>query len=162
MPAKITERAWARFDASYNRGPNDSCWEWSGAINEWGYGITSWRRLAHREAFARAHGPIPDGLCVLHHCDNRKCVNPSHLWLGTRRDNTADMDAKGRRKSGTLGRPGRRGEAHHLAKLSWPIVRDMRRRASEGESAKQLAERFGVFHQHVRKILRGERWKEES
>lgn len=76
------------------------CIEWTGYRDRQGYGRRSIRRrlfLVHRLAWEEANGPIPDDLCVLHACDNPPCMNPEHLFLGTRADNNADMDAKGRR-----------------------------------------------------------------
>jgi len=73
--------------------------EWSGSRGRDGYGsihVGPQTILTHRLAWELAHGPIPDGLCVLHHCDNPPCCNPAHLWLGTPADNAADRDAKGR------------------------------------------------------------------
>lgn len=75
------------------------CWNWTGFINPKGYGQLSFKRRtvrAHRLAWALAYGPIPDGLCVCHRCDNRRCVRPDHLFIGTNLDNMRDMVAKGR------------------------------------------------------------------
>jgi hypothetical protein len=76
------------------------CTEWSGYIDPTnGYGRYS-HQYAHRLAYEKAHGPIPAGLQVMHSCDNRACVNPDHLSLGTNLDNVRDMESKGRAKRG--------------------------------------------------------------
>jgi hypothetical protein len=81
---------------------SDHCWEWVGPIGAGGYGAfgaadrAGLPQRAHRASWIIHFGPIPDGLNVLHHCDNRPCVRPSHLFLGTQADNIHDMIAKGR------------------------------------------------------------------
>ena len=81
--------------------PND-CWEWRGSLTKQGYGQVTRRDMkpkgwmAHRLAWVLAYGPIPKGLWVLHKCDNRPCINPLHLFLGTQSDNVRDCVAKGR------------------------------------------------------------------
>lgn len=83
--------------------PNTGCWIWLGSSGNSGYGKTrfgsSMDYSAHRLSFVAHNGPIPDGMCVLHKCDNRLCVSPSHLFLGTKSDNSKDMVAKGRQFS---------------------------------------------------------------
>ena len=86
-----------RVEAKTRR--TDGCWEWTAARNALGYGTISVKRrstLAHRVAWELTHGPVPDGLCVCHTCDNPGCVRPDHLWLGTREENNHDRSAKGR------------------------------------------------------------------
>lgn len=89
------ERFWQKVDVRA-----DGCWEYRGKIaRATGYGCFSIgyeHVYAHRFSWMLARGPIPDGLCVLHHCDNRPCVRPDHLFLGDRAANNADMHAKGR------------------------------------------------------------------
>lgn len=76
------------------------CWQWKGSSNKDGYGTTRYMGksiMAHRLSFLLHGGEIPDGMCVLHSCDNPPCVNPDHLFLGTHQDNMDDMARKGRR-----------------------------------------------------------------
>lgn len=89
----------------------DGCWLWTGRISPTGYGLFDWYRsvrshprLAHRMMYTLSVGPIPEGLCVLHRCDNPPCVNPAHLFIGTQQDNMADKVAKGRHRKACGGR----------------------------------------------------------
>jgi hypothetical protein len=92
----------ARFWAKATPEPNSGCWLWTASLRPNGYGMFGIAagsvQSAHRVAWELVNGPIPDGLHVLHRCDVRACVNPSHLFLGTRFDNMQDMIAKGRWK----------------------------------------------------------------
>lgn len=83
---------------------SEECWEWNGALSHDGYGHYRCGGKvagAHRYSYLLHNGPIPDSLLVLHHCDNRKCVRPDHLFLGTHQDNAKDRCAKGRSATGT-------------------------------------------------------------
>lgn len=97
VPWRNTEE---RFWASVNRGGENDCWIWTGAARPTGYGICRWRQRpdgAHRVSWEMANGrAVPDGMYVLHRCDNPQCVNPRHLFVGTHSDNMRDMLAKGR------------------------------------------------------------------
>lgn len=131
------------------------CIEWTGARNVKGYGARQWRghvRRAHRVAWEEANGPIPDGMMVLHRCDNPPCVNVAHLFLGTAADNTADMIAKGRRASVA-------GEKNAKAKLTLDQVRSIREAHAAGVSNATQARTYGVTRSTIRHIVIGLTWK---
>jgi hypothetical protein len=133
----------------------DDCIEHPGHRNANGYGQQWWRgqmRLAHRVAWEKANGPIPDGMCVLHRCDNPPCVNVAHLWLGTRADNNADMRAKGRWRAGD-----HRGERNANAKLTAVQVAAIRAQLGE-RSHRSLADEYGVSRALVGLIANRHVW----
>jgi hypothetical protein len=146
----------------------DRCWIWTATKNNMGYGMLSvspavGKRLAHRISYEMHVGPIPDGLCVLHECDNPACVNPKHLFLGTKRDNVADMDTKGRRVVGINPDnkpPTLRADAHPGAKLTSTLVKRLRERHAEGEALCALARECGINKSAMRSALRGKTWPE--
>lgn len=113
---------------------------------------------AHRAAWTFTHGPVPPGRFVCHHCDNRLCVRPAHLFLGDALANVRDMDAKGRRGA-------KQGEAHARAKLTRAAVEDIRARYVRGRNRYQrgnsrgLATRYGVDPSVVWRIVHGKAWR---
>lgn len=149
------------------------CWVWTGNRNPKGYGQFSRTRqqgriLAHRMAWEFEYGPIPEGLFVLHKCDNPPCVNPAHLWLGTKRDNNLDMRLKGRGNAARGAKSGRKlhpelwpvGENVPSAKLTTSQVIEIRTRYSlGGETYKGLAFEFGVKKTTVENIVKRRKWK---
>ena len=164
-----------RFMAKVCRG--DSCWDWTGARNEHGYGnfryparrhLKRIESLAHRFAYRAFVGPIPRGMNVLHRCDNRQCVNPAHLWLGTHEDNMEDMARKGRAAKGlrsgwytTGGASWRRarGRSNGNAKLSAETVLEVRARSLRGESVPSLSRQLGISETQLYRIVHGVHWK---
>jgi hypothetical protein len=159
-----TFRFWHRVDQS---GGPDACWPWTGARSKWNYGllsVASRMEGAHRLAWTLFHGPIPDGIWVLHHCDNPPCVNPSHLFLGTHADNMADMAAKGRGGGGAPTHtnparyPVRVGERNPNAKLTPGQVAEIRTLRTDGVSLRELGRRFGVHNRTIERIVKGDRW----
>lgn len=99
--------AMPRLYANVEVIPFSGCWIWMRSLYPCGYGIVSLNgkpRSAHRVSWEVHNGPIPDGLCVLHRCDVKQCINPTHLFLGTKKDNTADMHEKGRDSNQNKGR----------------------------------------------------------
>jgi hypothetical protein len=165
----VEERFWAKVD---KRGP-DECWPWAAGRNAKGYGYfhiggerarSVVERSAHRASWVLARGPIPDGLYVLHRCDNPPCVNPAHLFLGTHLDNIQDMKAKGRAARGERSaarlHPERRarGEKASGAKITEAQVRAIRREHAAGATARAIAPRYGLHETSVGQIVRRQSW----
>lgn len=150
------EQFWKNVD----RSNPDSCWEWRGSMFRNGYGqsnlIIGKIRLAHRVAWILTSGDIPSGMLVLHRCDNRACINPSHLFLGTDKDNMQDMIAKGRLPH----RNHRKGAASVLSIFTPDQIRAIRQRRSEGATLTQLVKEFHAGKTTIARIVRGEAYTE--
>lgn len=186
----LADRFWSMVDTS------GDCWEWTGTTATSGYGSISIRRgevgRAHRVAWELVNGAVPSGRFVCHRCDNRRCVNPAHLFLGSHQDNMADMASKGRHfsrtrpervargeRNGTHTHPERiargdrsamrlhpesvsRGEQNGNHVLTWADVRDMRARSAAGAGTTELGHMFGVSTTTVRSILAHKTWKDTA
>lgn len=143
----LSVRFWAKVKIS---SEPDDCWEWTGGINPNGYGRIGSHKYGeqystHRLAYKLTHGEITDGLFVLHSCDNRKCCNPAHLFLGTHKDNVADMINKGRQRNqvkthckrghpfdSTNTRIGRKGERYCHECCAAAVIRNRAKRRIAG------------------------------
>lgn len=151
----LEERFWAKVD---KQGP-DECWEWRSSLNSKGYGRISMGKtdqmFAHRLSYELHFGPIPDGLLVCHRCDNPPCVNPSHLFTGTRSDNMLDCSQKGRH--GARQHPERlsRGINRPAAKLTNAAVVEIRKASG---THREIASRFSISHGVVGRIRRRKIW----
>ena len=143
-------RFWDKVDI---KGP-DECWEWQAMKYTCGYGsiwVVDKHVPAHRLAWELENGPIPFGLWVLHHCDNRSCVNPSHLFLGTRQDNIDDMVQKNRHAFF-------KGEDNGMAKLTEKDVIEIRILLAKGETKQMIAKQFNVSEGPIYGISRNINW----
>lgn len=134
-----------------------SCWNWTRAKNEWGYGHFTRdkkRMLAHRWVFAAMYGPIADGVIICHRCDNPACVNPAHLYEGTPKSNMEDMMARGRGKHWR-----RCGEQHPRSRLSASQVMEIADESRWGAmSQREVGEIYGVTQAAVSDIRTRRRW----
>lgn len=139
----------ARFWSLAAQTAPDDCWLWQGSHHKDGYGNFSGHSGgAHRVAWKLINGPIPPGLLVCHRCDVRRCVNPSHMFLGTHLDNTRDMIAKARQKPP-------HGERLPQSKLSVEKVRAIR---ASTEPAQMLAARYGVTRLTIYGVRQRRSW----
>lgn len=148
----FTEQQVRQFWAKVQTAGGDACWEWTAARNPKGYGV---KRLggrkgrnimAHRFSWELFNSEVPAGLLVCHRCDNPGCVNPAHLFLGTPKDNTLDMYAKGR------------AAPLPLAPLKFTPEQcdEIRVLHGLGKSMRAIAREFSTTHSVVRRILLGE------
>lgn len=144
-----------RFFANIEYDTNGGCWLWSGAMPQGvGYGTIQkdGRTLgAHRVSYELHRGEIPRGLYVLHKCDVRACVNPSHLYAGTQKENERDKIVRGRRRL-------RVGDQCRGSKLREADIPGIRRRLLMGHSCKAIAADYGVTDCAINALRRGRTW----
>jgi len=155
----------ARFNSHIAKADGDACWPWTAGKDADGYGQIKVGRKTHkthRVAWTLANGQIPDGMCVLHRCDNRPCCNPNHHFLGTSEENTADKVAKRRQARGAAISARQvklvRGEAHHSARLTADAVRLIREECEQIGNLRDIAARYGVSVPAIRKIKNRQSW----
>jgi hypothetical protein len=153
-PEQRIAKFWSRVDKS---GGENACWIWTGARNPEGYGSINWYRASrrsHRIAYELAFGVSPESLCVLHKCDNPRCCNPAHLFLGTSAENNTDR----KRKNRTVAK---KGEDQWKHKLTANQVAEIRHVYSFGlVSQRELASRFGVQQTTIWNVVNYRTWKE--
>ncbi len=151
MKQTIEECFWSKVD----KGDGSGCWVWTKSGIATGYG-NFWDGkkpiLAHRMAWRLTHGDIPAGYYVCHSCDYPPCVNPSHLFLGTPKDNSRDMSQKGRANKV-------RGETHPLTTLTEKQVLDAKARFGAGEDLQKIAASLDVSRDTIHAIIVGRTWK---
>ena len=146
---KDIQRFWNKIDKS---GGHDACWLWLGCCVRGGYGWFYWNGKyyqSHRIMWMITFGKIPDGLCILHKCDNPSCCNPDHLFLGTKKDNSDDKVRKGRQYHPN-------GEKNGHCKITDLQVLEIRQRYTRfginGENSVTLAKFFGISPVQIRRI----------
>lgn len=143
------QRFWDKVDISGN------CWEWTAGVWKGGYGefwFGDRMVQAHRFAYSLIYGPIPEGMCVCHHCDNPGCVKPSHLFLGTQVENQRDSVAKGRGAD-------HRGEKNGNSKLYENDVHEIRRLYSLGVKSALLSKMWRINQDHVTRLVSRKSWR---
>ncbi len=146
LDATEITRFWSKVNKS------GDCWLWTAGTNDTGYGnfwIKCWPYKSHRIAYFIHHGVDPGDKCVCHTCDNPRCMNPAHLFLGTHKDNMADCVKKGRRLDN-------KGSKHSCSKLTDEDVKEI---LESNESNKMLAKRYGVNDRTISSLRHGVHWK---
>jgi hypothetical protein len=153
----LSERLWSRVEI---KGPDD-CWEWTGYRGAMGHGQIQAefpdRRItgSHRAAWMLTNGPIPDGLHVLHKCDNPPCCNPSHLFLGTQADNNRDCFKKKRSVHFVARNSWPRGDSSWRSKITDAQALEILALVKAGNPRETLAPKYGITASAITKIING-------
>jgi hypothetical protein len=151
---EVLKYFWDRVDKTAANG----CWHWTAECTNWGYGVFKKKAFhptalgAHRVAWMLLRGPVPAKMLVCHTCDNRRCVNPDHLFLGTYKDNMVDCVSKNRMNS---------GEDRPQAKLSHVKAFEIRWLRASGWPYRKLADEYGVAVNAIVSVVRCETWRPE-
>ena len=151
----------SRFWSYVEIDDRSKCWEWSGTVDNQGYGVLSTKRgfaaiKAHRLSWYLHYGDIPEGLSVCHACDNPKCVNPNHLMLGSTTANVIDAYKKNHLKMYKWGL----GENNNSAKLSKIQVQKIREEYANGATYLELADKYQCGN--IARIVRNKSYVDES
>lgn len=154
--SRRARKRWTQTDEdrflSYVVKDDAGCWLWQGVIQRAGYGVFTLRSApvgAHRWAYEHWVGAVPEGHEICHRCDVRRCVNPTHLFTGTRADNMADAKRKGRTTQ---------GERNAASKLTEADVRAIRSEPARWGLGASLGRKYGVHGTLILMIRSGQRW----
>lgn len=146
-----------RFWDKVNKNTENGCWEWTASLTKiGGYGRFKHNRKiirAHRLSYELNYGKFDETLFVCHKCDNPKCVNPDHLFLGTSQDNMDDMIKKGRNSNGNP-----IGENNGNSRLSENNILNIKKLIKKGLSNKKIADMYNVSDSMISRIKLGKNW----
>lgn len=152
----LSEQEIERFFKKVGIGLNEQCWKWQGSNDgKHGYGRIAFRGktyISSRVSYFIHYGFDPKSLMVCHKCDNPPCVNPHHLFIGTRRTNMTDRDLKGRNNIP-------KGEAHYLHRFTEKDVIQIRTLYKNGAMQHEIAEVFNTSQSVIKSIVNGKTWK---
>ena len=155
-PLNLVDSALRRLWAQVEIGRISDCWIYTGTLKDDGYAQIRLggdrRPYVHRLVYESLNGPVSPDLCVMHTCDNRRCVSPWHLRPGTHQDNMRDRDAK--RRNGDM-----RGERNPAAKITAQTAKEIRRLGETGLKQGEVGRRLGISASIAGLVLRGRTWR---